>query len=147
MWIKSHSSLGSQSHYLQKILQAPVLVRLLALVLGFISTSDSVSKNWAEIFQLSTPVSLLSVKLKLTWVCSSFSGSPVNEHEIFKPRSTAQPSFAKMFISSEKENSASLLHLALQQGSDRASPVTTCFILLENSVFLSVDFLDADINL
>ncbi|CAM9721349.1 unnamed protein product, partial [Bubo scandiacus] len=57
----------------------------------------------------------------------------VNEHEIFKARRTAQPSFTKMFISSEKEISTSLLHLALQQGSYRASPFTTCFILMENS--------------
>lgn len=113
MWIKRQSSPGSQSHYLQEILQAPVLVKLLALVLGFNSASDPVSKNRAEIFQLSTPVSVLSVELKLTWVRSSFSGSPVNEQEIFKARSTAQPSFAKVFLSSEKENSTSLLHLAL----------------------------------
>lgn len=45
VWIKSQSFQGSQSHYLQEILQAPVLVKLLALVLGYNPTSDSVSKN------------------------------------------------------------------------------------------------------
>lgn len=113
LWISGQSLQGSQSHYLQEILQAPVLVKLLVLALGFNAVSDSVSKNRAELFQLSCPVLLLSIELKLAWVGSSFSGSMVNETEIFKPRSTAQPGFAKMFISSEKKISSSLLHLAL----------------------------------
>lgn len=147
MWVKSQSSQGSQSHYLQEILHVPVWVELLTSVLGINSAPDSVSKDWAEIFQLSATVSLRSVELKLTRVGSPFSGSLVNQHKILKPRGTAQPGFPKVFIPSEEEISPSLLHLALQKGSDGASPLPTPFLLLENPVLLPVDFLDADINL
>lgn len=89
----------------------------------------------------------MSVELKLTGVGSPFSGSLVNQHEILKPRGTAQPGFPKVFIPSEEEISPSLLHLALKKGSDGAPPLPTPFLLLENLVFLSVDLLDSDIDL
>lgn len=113
----------------------------------FNSAPDSVSKDWAEIFPLSAAVSLMSVELKLTGVGSPFSGSLVNQHEILKARGTAQPGFPKVFTPSEEEISPSLLHLALQKGSDGASPLPTPFLLLENLVFLPVDLLESDINL
>lgn len=89
----------------------------------------------------------MSVELKLTRVGSPFSGSLVNQHEILKARGTAQPGFPKVFIPSEEEISPSLLHLALQKGSDGASLLPTPFLLLENLVFLPVDLLDTDIHL
>lgn len=88
----------------------------------------------------------MSVELKLTGVGSPLSGSLVNQQEILEPRGTAQPGFPKVFIASEEEISPSLLHLALQQGSDGASPLPTPFLLLENLVFLPVDLLGSDIN-
>lgn len=147
MWVQIPSSQGSQSHYLQEILQVPVWVELLTSVLGFNSAPNSVSKDWAGIFQVSATASLMSVELKLAGVGSPFSGSLVNQHEILKPRGTAQPGFPKVFIASEEEISPSLLHLALQEGSDGASPLPIPLLLLENSVFLPVDFLDTDIHL
>lgn len=122
-------------------------MELLTLVFGFNSAPDSVSKDWTEIFQVSATVSAMSDELKLTRVGSPFSGSLVNQHEILKPRGTAQPGFPKVLIPREEEIPLSLLHLALQKGSDGALPLPTPFLLLENPVFLPVDFLHADIDL